>query len=127
MIEKSKFSWRKRGKAFSYAWQGLKALLIYEHNARLHLVAAVCIIVAGFLLNVSAIEWCVLVLTICGVFVAEALNTAVEVLADKITLEKDPLIGRAKDLGATAVTISAFSAVIIGFIIFLPKLINLFN
>lgn len=121
----TKFSWRKRAMAFKYAWQGMKALLRYEHNARIHMVAAVLATVAGFLFGISALEWCLIVLCIALVLSAEALNSAVEALADKITHEHDPLIGRAKDLGATAVTLLALAALIIGCIIFIPYILKL--
>ncbi len=124
MITDSKFSWRKRAMAFKYAGQGMRALLRYEHNARIHLVAAVVAIAAGFLFGITPMEWCLIVLCIALVIAAEALNSAVEALADKITLERDPLIGRAKDLGATAVTLLALAAAIIGAIIFIPYIIE---
>ena len=127
MDKLSKFSWRKRGKAFVYAWQGMKALLRYEHNARIHLVAAVVAVAAGIFFGISAVEWCLITLCIALVISAEALNSAVEALADKITLEHDPLIGRAKDFGATAVTLLAMAAMIVGCVIFIPYIIALFN
>lgn len=123
----SRFSWKKRAKAFKYAWQGMKALVRYEHNARIHLVAAVLAIIAGIAFRISACEWCLVILCIALVIAAEALNSAVEALADKICKEKDPLIGRAKDLGATAVTLLALAAAVIGIIIFLPYFLALFN
>lgn len=126
MIEETKFSWRKRARAFKYAWQGLLAMVKYEHNARIHLVVAVVTIIAGFFFGISATEWCLIIICIGLVISAEALNSAVEALADKITTDRDPLIGRAKDLGATAVTLLALVAVVVGLIIFLPKVITLF-
>ena len=123
MKDQSQFSWRRRTKAFKYAWQGFKALMRYEHNARIHLVAAVVAIAAGFIFSISAMEWCAIIFCIALVISAEALNSAVEALADKITTDHDPLIGRAKDLGATAVTLLALAAVIVGLIIFIPKLL----
>lgn len=127
MEKESKFSWKKRGKAFVYAWQGFKALLRYEHNARIHLVAAVLAVCAGVIFGISAIEWCVVVMCIGLVIAAEALNSAVEALADKISPDYDSLIGRAKDLGATAVTLLAFVAAVVGCIIYLPYIIRLFS
>ena len=127
MEQESKFSWKKRGKAFVYAWQGVKAQLRYEHNARIHLVAAVLAVIAGIILGISALEWCVVVICIGLVIAAEALNSAVEALADKISTDYDTLIGRAKDLGATAVTLLAFVAVVVGCIIYLPYIIRLFR
>lgn len=124
MITETKFSWRKRAKAFKYAWQGMRALLRYEHNARIHLVAAVLAIAVGFFFGITTTEWCLIVLCIALVISAEAVNSAVEALADKITLEHDPLIGRAKDLGATAVTLLALAALAVGCIIFIPYIIE---
>lgn len=126
MEKESKFSWKKRGKAFVYAWQGFKALLRYEHNARIHLVAAILAVIAGILLGISPLEWCVVVMCIGLVIAAEALNSAVEALADKISPGYDPLIGRAKDLGATAVTLLAIVAVVVGCIVYIPYIIRLF-
>ncbi len=126
MEKESKFSWKKRGKAFMYAWQGFKALLRYEHNARIHLVAAVLAVIAGIILGISPLEWCVVVMCIGLVIAAEALNSAVEALADKISPGYDPLIGRAKDLGATAVTLLAIVAVVVGCIVYIPYIIRLF-
>ena len=125
MITDGKFSWRARLKSFKYAWQGFKALLRYEHNARIHCVAAFAVIIAGFLFRISAAEWLAIVLCIGLVISAEAMNSAVEALADRITTDHDPLIGRAKDLGATAVTILALVSVVVALIIFIPKIILL--
>lgn len=127
MEKESRFSWKKRGKAFVYAWQGFKALLRYEHNARIHLVAAVLAVGAGIIFGISPIEWCVVVMCIGFVIAAEALNSAVEALADKISPDYDPLIGRAKDLGATAVTLLALVAAVVGCIVYLPYLIRWFS
>lgn len=113
--------------AFVYAWQGLRSLLRYEHNARIHAVAAVVAVVAGFVLGISATEWCLVALCIGAVISAEALNSGIEALADRITEEHDPLIGRAKDYGAAAVTLLAVVAVIVGCVIFIPRIVSLFG
>ena len=126
MLKEDKFSWKKRACAFKYAWQGMKALLKYEHNARIHFVAALMAVVAGFIFHIEAWEWCAVVVCIGMVIAAEALNSAVEALADKITGEHDVIIGRAKDFGAAAVTFLALVSVIVGLIIFIPKIIILF-
>lgn len=123
MENESRFSWKKRAKAFRYAWQGMKALVRYEHNARIHLVAAVLAIGAGIIFGITTMEWCLIILCISLVISAEAVNSAVEALADKMCKEHDPLIGRAKDLGATAVTLLALAAAAVGLIIFIPYII----
>lgn len=127
MESESRFSWKKRAKAFRYAWQGMRSLVRYEHNARIHLVAAVLALAAGIVFGITPMEWCLIILCIALVISAEALNSAVEALADKLCKEQDPLIGRAKDLGATAVTLLAFAAAAVGLIIFIPYIVSLFK
>jgi len=127
MTTDNRFSWKKRAKAFVYAWQGLKTLVREEHNARIHVAAATVAVVAGFLLDISSVEWCAVVMCIGMVISAEALNSAVEALADRITTDRDPFIGKAKDFGAAAVTVLAVVAVIVGMIVFLPHIIRLLS
>lgn len=127
MTTDNKFSWKKRAKAFVYAWQGLKTLVREEHNARIHVAAAVVAVAAGFAFGISPLEWCVVLICVGLVISAEALNSAVEALADRITTDRDPFIGKAKDFGAAAVTVLAVTAVIAGIIVFLPYIIRLFS
>lgn len=115
-----KFSWKARGRSFIYAFAGIRSLFTGEHNARIHAVAAVAVIIAGFLFRITAMEWVAVILCIAGVLMAEAFNSAIEALADKISPEKDPLIGRAKDIAAGAVLLFVIGAVAVGLIIFLP-------
>lgn len=118
---------KARGRSFIYAFKGIATLFRDEHNARIHAAVTVVVIIAGFLLHLSPMEWCVVVLCIGGVLMAEAFNSAIEALADKISPDQDPLIGKAKDLGAGAVLLLVFGAVTAGLIIFLPKFIALFR
>lgn len=92
---------------------------------RIHLAAASLAVIAGIFLGISLTEWCVVTLCIAGVTAAEALNSAVEALADKISPEHDPLIGKAKDVAATAVLIAAIGAAVCGALIFLPRITHL--
>lgn len=117
-----KFSWRKRIKSFRYAFRGLGTLLESEHNARIHLVAAVGVVAAGCFFGLSAGEWIAVSLAIGAVFAAEAFNSAVEALADLVSPDYHPLIKRAKDLSAGAVLCMALAAAAVGLIVFLPKL-----
>lgn len=112
---------KKRIAAFSYAFKGVFYLFTHEPHAIIHLIAAIVVIVGGFLFRISATEWCIICLCIGSVFMAEAFNTALEKLADKISPEKDPLIGTAKDVAAGAVLLLAISTVVIACIIFIPK------
>lgn len=119
------FSIKKRIKSFSYAFAGLKVLFKEEHNSWIHAVAAVCAITAGFLLDISAIEWIAIIIVIGMVISAEIVNSSLERTADFIKAERDDRKRDIKGLGAAAVLICAITAAITGIIIFLPKLIAL--
>ena len=116
---------KQRANAFKYAWQGIAYLFRNETHARIHLVAALLVLITGFMLQISPLEWCCIIICIGGVFMAEAFNTAVEKVADKVTRRHDPLIGIAKDVAAGAVLLFVIASVAVGLIIFLPKLLLL--
>lgn len=123
-MNKSDWNINKRVRSFGYAFKGIAALFC-QPNACIHAVVTVIVLLCGWLLHLSVTEWCLVILCIGGVLMAEAFNTAVEALADKISPEYDPLLGRAKDVAAGAVLIFVFAAVAVGLIIFLPKFISL--
>lgn len=126
-MEKEKFSWKARGKSFVYAFHGIKYLFKHEHNARIHAVVAILTIAAGFLFHIKNIEWCIVAVCIGAVTAAEAVNTAIEKICDKVSPERNDLIGIAKDTAAGAVLLLAVSSVIAGLIIFIPYIIDLFS
>lgn len=113
---------KKRRLAFKYAGRGVRRLVEGEAHAKIHLAAAVIVVCLGILLHLSSTEWCLVILCIGSVFTAEAFNTAIEKLADRISREEDPLIGVAKDVAAGAVLLTAIAAAVVGLIIFLPKI-----
>lgn len=118
------FTLRKRLRSFRYAFHGIQLLIRYEHNAWIHCFAAVCVITAGFLTGLSAIEWIVVIFAIGMVLAAEAVNSSIEALADLVSPGYNEAIKRTKDLAAGAVLILAIAAAIIGMIIFIPKIIS---
>lgn len=116
---------RKRIRSFGYAIDGIKNLFLEEPNARIHLVVTFCVLVAGLFFRISPEEWLIVILAIGLVISMEAMNTAVENLADFVSPEKHSWIKKIKDLSAAAVLICALSAVAAGLVIFLPKLFRL--
>jgi diacylglycerol kinase (ATP) len=114
------FSLRDRARSFGHARSGLLALVREEHNAWIHGVATIVVVVAGLGFGVSRLEWCALVVAIAIVWCAEALNTALEHLADAVVPEPHPQIGRAKDVAAGAVLVCAVGAAVIGLLVFGP-------
>ena len=126
-MQQSKFSVRKRMKSFAFAFNGLKVLIKEEHNFRIHLVAAVCAVVFGVVLSLSLWEWVVIAFAIGFVFVVEAVNSTVERIADFVSPQKHDKIKSIKDISATAVLIAALTALVVGLIVFIPKLFLIFT
>jgi diacylglycerol kinase len=124
-MKNQKFSILQRLKSFGYAFNGLRILLKEEHNARIHLVAGVLVVIAGIALKISTVEWIVLIFAIGFVIMTEIINSSIENIADFISPEKHEKIKKIKDLAAAGVLISAVTALIIGLIIFLPKILEL--
>ena len=96
-------------------------LLATQHNAWIHLAATLAVVAAGIFCRVSRPEWALLVFAIGLVWLAEALNTAIEFLADEVSEEKRERIGKAKDVAAFGVLAAAVAAGIIGALVFLPQ------
>jgi diacylglycerol kinase (ATP) len=114
-----------RLRSFTFTFAGLRYLIASEHNARIHLAATLVVLIGAYLLEVSSIEWLFLIVAIGWVWFAEAVNTAVERLADAITLEHNPQIKVAKDVAAAAVLVSSIASAAIGATIFLPAVFHL--
>lgn len=115
---------RRRLRSFAHAGRGLRTLVASQANARIHAVATVLVVGAGLALRVDAGDWCWLVAAIAAVWAAEAFNTALEQLADEVSLEHRERLGRAKDLAAAAVLCTAIGAVAVGALVFAPHLMR---
>lgn len=124
-MKHQKFSISKRIKSFRFAFNGFKILIKEEHNARIHLFAAACALIAGFALKISIFEWIAIVFAIGFVITLEIINSAIENISDFISPEKHESIKKIKDLAAAGVLLSAVTALIIGLIIFIPKILIL--
>lgn len=116
---------RERWQSFVYAWQGGLTLWRTQPNARLHLVATAVVVAASAWFRISAAEWLAVAGAIALVWITEALNTALEFLADEVTRERRAGIGRAKDVAAFAVLAASAAAVAVGGVVFLPRLLAL--
>lgn len=119
-----RFSISARLRSFRYASEGLRFMLESQHNARLHLAAALAAVLLGWLLEIDASDWKWLVLTVAMVWFAEAMNTAFEHLCNVVSPEFHPEVKKAKDVAAAAVLLTAVAAVIEACLIFLPYLLG---
>ena len=122
-----KFSLIDRLRSFNFAIKGIFLLFKNEHNAWIHLFLMILAIALGFYFGISNFEWIAVILCIGIVLSAEAFNTAIEQIANFIQPDQDKNIEHIKDLAAGGVLFTAISALIVGLIIFLPKIIHLFN
>jgi len=109
--------------AFGFAFSGLKTVLLEGRNFQVQLGVFVLVLFAAFWLHCSAIEWMVLLIGSAIVFVAEMLNSALELLCDHVTPDKHFAIKRVKDIAAGAALVASLFAAVIGLIVFIPKLI----
>jgi len=124
-MTKKPFLIKDRLKSFSYAFQGFKVLIGNEHNARIHIFAAIIAIIAGIALKISSLEWIIVIVSIFLVLAAEAFNSALEYLCNFVSPQYHELIKKIKDLSALAALFIAIAAFVSGLIIFLPKIINI--
>jgi diacylglycerol kinase len=117
------FSVRRRLSSFRHAFRGIATLLREQHNARIHLLATAVVLGLGFALDVTRQEWLLLLFAIGLVWLAEALNSALEYLCDAAVPDQHELIGRAKDTAAAGVLIASAIALVVGALVFLPRLL----
>ena len=118
---------KKRIESFGYAFKGITTLFRTQPNARIHLVVLIAVLVAGLFFKLNITEWCLIALTSAAVLAAEAINTAIEFVVDLVSPQYHDLAGKAKDVAAAVVLLTAFGAVIVGFLIFFPKILVFFQ
>jgi diacylglycerol kinase len=119
-----KKAWRevKYSQKFLNAFRGMYVVFKATRHILIHIITALFVIIFGFCFHISSLEWIALVFAIGFVFVAETFNTAIEIDIDLTSPEYHPYARDTKDVAAAAVLLSVFVAVIIGLIIFLPKI-----
>ena len=111
---------------FLYPLQGLQQIFKRDNNFLYHIIAALIVILISFLLGINSLEWLFIISAIFFVLITEVINTAIEYTVDLFTDSYSIYAKHAKDLGALAVLLASIYAVIIGMIILLPYLIQLF-
>ena len=113
---------KSRIKAILIALDGIKYVFMTQKNTRIHAGFTVVVFILGWLLKISRIEWITLLLVVGLVWVAEFLNTAVEVMIDIVSPEKNQAAKIGKDVSAGGVLIAAIVSILIGILIFGPRL-----
>ena len=112
-----KYDFKKQLRSFGYAWKGIRCCIGKEQNLNFHLIATAVVVIAGFVLGITRMEWMI---------AAELFNTAIEKLVDLVSPQQHPVAGQVKDIAAGAVLVCAATAAIIGLIVFIPYLTRFF-
>lgn len=112
-------------KSFKYAFRGIVDAIKSEPNFRIHIIVAITVLVAGKLFGLETTQWLILFLVIYFVLMLEILNTILEKIVDMVSPEVNETARAAKDMAAAAVLLSAVVSVIVGVILFLPKIAGL--
>ena|SRR3972149_9225590 len=110
--------------SIGYALEGLKFAFIEGRNFKIQIGFAILISILGIVLKINSSEWLALILIITLVLILELINTAIETVVDMVSLKFHPLAKIAKDVIAGAVLVTSAASVVIGFLIFLPKLLS---
>ena len=113
--------------SFKFGFEGIAEAAIKERNVRIHITISVLVTIAGFVFSINKFEWIAIILSIGGMISLEMMNTAIERTVDMYTKEYHPLAKQAKDIAAGAVLVFAIASVLIGILIFLPRLLAWFN
>ncbi len=119
------FTMKRLLHSFRYGFAGIAHALRTQANFRIHLSISIAVIIAGLSLRISNTEWAIIVVTLMIVLSAELVNTSIENAMDRVSTEQHPLAKVAKDSAAGAVLITAIGAVIVGGLIFGPKILVL--
>ncbi|WAA11493.1 diacylglycerol kinase family protein [Fervidibacillus halotolerans] len=109
--------------SFRFAINGFYLAFKREQNLKIHILATFIVVFFGFYFRISSIEWTILILTIGGMISAELMNTAIERTVDLVEEKFHPVAKQAKDIAASACLVYAIASVLIGCIIFLPKIV----
>lgn len=112
--------------SLAFACSGVRHAFNSQRNLRIHVAIAAAVVIAGFVLRINRQEWAIVVTLIALVIGLELLNTAIEALVDLASPEPHPLAKVAKDTAAGAILVAAAGSAIVGLIIFLPRLWQLF-
>ena len=110
-------------KSFSHAFRGLMLAVREQRNIKIHLAAACIVLAAGFYLNFSYVDWGLSCLAIGLVLGFEIMNTAIEELVNFVSPEKRREAKRIKDFAAAAVLVASITALIIGLLILISKIL----
>ena len=112
-------------KSVGFAMRGLFVAVKGERNFRMQLCAFVAVVVVGFLLHLTALEWVAVLVCSAMVLGAELFNTAIETVVDLVSPDFNELAGKAKDISAAAVWVIALFAAVVGIVVFTKAVLRM--
>jgi diacylglycerol kinase len=118
---------QSRKQSYNHAVNGIKLLFKTQINFVIEVAACLIVVFLGLLFGLNTVEWCFIVISIFFVLISEAINSSLEFLSDKISEESSPIIKKVKDISAGAVLLSVISSIIIGLMVFIPKMKEFLN
>ncbi len=111
--------------SLGHAIEGFRYLYRTQNNVRIHFIITLAIIILSMLLRISLVEWGLIILTMALVWITESFNTVYERLFDLVDPTINPIVKIGKDVSAAAVLISAIVSIIIGILIFIPRVLEI--
>ncbi len=122
LSEKKRFSIVARAVSFKHAIRGIGIIFKTQHNAWVHAFVGIVVLVLGFIYHLNEAEWGLIILCMFAVLAAEGFNTALEIDIDLTSPNYHPYAKDTKDVAAGAVLLTVVGSVVVGLIIFLPKI-----
>jgi diacylglycerol kinase len=111
-------------KSIGYAFTGLIHVVRTQNNARFHTLATIIVVALSIWLQLNSVQWCLILIAIFIVWIAECFNTSIENLFDLVNPDPHPLVKNGKDSGAAAVLLAAILSVVLGLIVLGPPLLQ---
>ena len=111
-------------RSFGYAFAGIAYIVRTQRNARIELAVGVLAIALAVWLGLSPLEWAVLAITIALVLALEWINTSLELAVSLASPERHPSAKAAKDVAAACVLLGAITSVVVGLLLFAPRLVS---
>lgn len=112
--------------SFKYAFSGVISAFKTERNMKIHVSVMILVILCGIIFKLETWEWIVCICLFALVIGGELFNTAIEIVVDLAMPKINDKAKKSKDIAAGGVLVLAIGSAIIGLIIFIPKIINLF-
>ena len=112
-------------KSFKFAFDGLKVAILKGRNFRIQLLCGVLASVVAYYLQFTRIEWAVLAISIASILILELINTSLESITNLVSPEIQEEAKIAKDVAAASVLLASIASILIGALVFLPKILNL--